>query len=464
MNTLGYFNIEVFGCQMNEHDAEVLRGMLSQMGYEETSSEEEADVLLLNTCAVREKAEHKVLAKIGMLKELKEKKPNMVIGICGCMVQQQWMADKIKRDFHHIDLVFGTHNLHYFPHLFRQVVEEGKRVFDVWESESGIVEELPKQRTSGIKAWVVITYGCNNFCSYCIVPYVRGRERSRKIEDIEKEVLDLASKGFKEVTLLGQNVDSYGKDMGLKGGFTQLLKRLDEIDGIERIRFMTSHPRDFDEELIEFISKSKRVCEHIHLPIQAGSNNILKKMNRGYTKEEYMELIERIREYIPHVSVTTDIMVGFPGESEEDFNDTLDVVKKVRFDNAYTFVYSKRKGTPAAEMEDQVDEKVKKERIQKLISEQQQISLEINKEMMGKTFEILVEGTSKNDSSVFTGRTRTNKIVHFRPNNTDNKDLEDNNEALDSEKLVGNLVNVKITEAKSYTIFGSLQDGLLGGN
>ncbi len=444
------FHIEVFGCQMNEHDSEILKGMLVEMGYEETGSQEEADVLLLNTCAVREKAEHKVLAKIGTLKELKENNPEMVIGVCGCMVQQEWMAQKIKRDFHHVDLVFGTHNLHYFPYLFQQVLEDGKRVFDVWEKESDIVEEMPKLRSSGLKAWVVIMYGCNNFCSYCIVPYVRGRERSRNMEDIETEVKQLAKEGFKEITLLGQNVNSYGKDFGLKGGFTSLLRRLDDIEGIERLRFMTSHPRDFDEELIEFLAGAKKVCEHIHLPIQAGSNKILEKMNRGYSKEEYMELIDKIRDKISEVSITTDIMVGFPGEDEKDFEDTMDLVKKVRFDNAYTFVYSKRKGTPAAEMEGQVDEKVKKERIQRLIHEQQDIALEINQKMNGRSYKVLVEGRSKSNPEILTGRTRTNKIVHFKP---ESEITTDNLE----EKLIGEIVEVKITEAKSYTVYGTLK-------
>ena len=456
-----FFNIQVFGCQMNEHDSEILKGMLNQLGYDETDSIEKTDILLINTCAVREKAEHKVLGKIGTLKELKDRKPDMVIGVCGCMVQQKWMANKIKRDFPHVDLVFGTHNLHIFLDLLQEVVENGRRVFDIWDKERGIVEELPKKRSSNFKAWVVIMYGCNNFCSYCIVPYVRGRERSRHIEDIEAEIEGLARQGYKEVTLLGQNVNSYGNDKGIKGGFTSLLKRLEGLlekkDGIQRIRFMTSHPRDFDEELVEYLGQSKRVCEHVHLPIQAGSNKILQKMNRGYTREEYLELVNKIKENIPGVSITTDIMVGFPGEDKEDFENTLDIVKRVRFDNAFTFVYSKREGTPAASMAGQVDEAVKKERIQRLIQEQQQISLENNKKLEGETVDILVEGSSKNDPGMLTGRTRTNKIVHFS--------LED--EKIESDKrcelnkaseLTGEILKVQIKEARSYTMLGSLVD------
>ncbi|OWZ83093.1 tRNA (N6-isopentenyl adenosine(37)-C2)-methylthiotransferase MiaB [Natranaerobius trueperi] len=429
-----------FGCQMNEHDSEVLAGMLNQMGFEKAESENEADLLLINTCAVREKAEQKVLGKIGELKKLKEKNPDMVIAVGGCMVQQEHVANKIHRDFKHVDILFGTNNINRFPSLLEDVITKGKRIKEITQDDSTVFEELPHNRENSIKAWVVISYGCDNYCKYCIVPYVRGQQRSRKIEHIKKEVVQLSKKGYREITLLGQNVNSYGKDLGNENGFEQLLEELEDINGIERIRFMTSHPRDFTEELIYKIRDSEKVCEHIHLPVQAGSNRVLKMMGRGYTRERYLYLVDKIREELPNASITTDLIVGFPGETDEEFQETIDLVKKAQFDSAFTFVYSKRSGTPAAEMEEQVPEKIKKQRIQELIDLQKSISANINQKLEGTVQTVLVEDVSKNDANILTGRTRTDKLVHFPGNKS----------------LVGEFVDVKINHAHSWTIYGEL--------
>jgi len=413
-NKQKYF-ILTYGCQMNVHDSEILSGFLEDMGYEEADNLEKTDMVILNTCAVREKAEEKVLGKIGSLKELKKENPHLIIGVCGCMVQQEKTARKIKSRYPHVDLVL-----------------------DIWSGRDGVVEDLPKHRKDGIKAWVTITYGCNNFCAYCIVPYVRGRERSREMSNIEAEVEGLAVEGYKEVTLLGQNVNSYGKDLFPKVTFAQLLERLDRIEGLERIRYMTSHPRDFTRELVEVILHSKKICEHFHLPIQAGSSKILEKMNRGYTREHYLELVNYIRKLIPRSSITTDFIVGFPGETEEDFNDTLDIVERVRFDSAFTFIYSPRKGTTAADMPGQIPQEVRKERLRRLMEVQNRISREINDELKGETVEVLVEGISKQEPLMLTGRTRTNKIVNFKG----------------KKELLGELVRVRITESRTWSFLG----------
>lgn len=407
------FKISTFGCQMNERDSELLAGMLQEMGYQPTEVLTEADIILLNTCCVRETAENKILGRIGDLKALKRENPDLIIGICGCMTQQAEVGEKIKKRAPHVDLIFGTHNIHRLPELIAGIRNDRKTVIDIWDSEGDIVENLPSRRVEGVKASVTIMYGCNNFCTYCIVPYVRGRERSRKTIDVVHEAQNLAGQGFKEIMLLGQNVNSYGKDLEPIVDFADLLLELDRVEGLDRIRYMTSHPRDFNNRLIEVIASSDKVCEQFHLPVQAGGNNILKKMNRGYTKEWYLELIAKIRVRIPQAGITTDLIVGFPGETDVDFNETIDLLQKVRFDAAFTFVYNKRSGTPAAKMPDQVPEHIKKERIQKLISLQKSISLENNLGEIGRIHEILVEGENKEKSYLIEGKSRTNKLVLF---------------------------------------------------
>lgn len=437
------YAIKTFGCQMNEHDSEVLAGMLEGMGFHPAGELEGADIILLNTCCVRETAENKVFSLLGRLRRQKVENPGLIIGICGCMPQQEDMGARIRHLFPHVDLVFGTHNAHQLPELIGRVTENRRPVLEVWSGSGGITEELPVKRKEGVRAWVTIMYGCNNFCTYCIVPYVRGRERSRRPEDVAAEVAKLGSEGFKEVVLLGQNVNSYGKDLESPLDFAGLLEKLDGIDGIERIRYMTSHPRDFNDRLIKTIAASGKVCEHFHLPVQAGSNRILKKMNRGYTREEYLTLVEKIRSFIPHATITTDIMVGFPGEGEEDFNDTMDVLSQARFDSSYTFIYNTRPGTPASTMEGQVPGPVKKERIQALIKLQNRISLERNKEEEGRIQEILVEGESKNGTGLLCGRNRGNKMVVF-PGSND---------------LIGEVVPVTITEAHLAHLVGVSSNG-----
>jgi len=435
------YHILTFGCQMNERDSEMLAGILYEIGYRPTGDIEDADLILLNTCCVRETAENKIWGRIGELKALKSRKPDTILGICGCMTQQSEVGEKIRRRAPHIDLIFGTHNLHNLPELIARIREERRTVIDIWETEGDIVENLPSKRVDGIKAYVTIMYGCNNFCTYCIVPFVRGRERSRKTADIIDEVRELGAKGYKEVMLLGQNVNSYGTDLEPKTDFADLLMSLDKLEGPARIRYMTSHPRDFNVKLIDIISSADKVCEHVHLPVQAGGNDILRSMNRGYTREDYLELVESIRKRIPHASITTDLIVGFPGETDEDFVDTLELVKKVRFDSAFTFVYNKRSGTPAADMENQVPKEVKKERIQKLISIQNTISHEKNLEELGKTHEVLIEGVNKGDPSRLEGRTRTNKLVLLEG----------------PQGLTGDIVKVRITEAGTWHLDGELK-------
>ncbi|MBM7854148.1 tRNA-2-methylthio-N6-dimethylallyladenosine synthase [Desulfohalotomaculum tongense] len=425
----GKYYIKVFGCQMSEHDSEILAGQLEEMGYHSTGDQTEADIILLVTCCVRETAENKVWGLLGRLRKLKQDNPHLIIGVCGCLPQQKDVGKSIKKRFPHVDLIFGTHNIHELPRYISQLQETRETVLEVWADSDALVENIPVKRAPGIKAWVTIMHGCNNFCTYCIVPYVRGRERSRKPENIVREIEELVARGYKDITLLGQNVNSYGKEFDPPFDFADLLLRLNEIKGLERLRYTTSHPRDFTDKLIEVIAGSDKVCEHFHLPIQAGSNRILKKMNRGYTREQYLNLIDKIREKVPGASITTDIMVGFPGETNEDFADTLDIVKKVRYDSAFTFVYNKRKGTPAAKLEDQVPEEIKTERIQELIALQNKISLEKNKELEGNVEAVLVEGPTKNDVNRLGGRTRTNKLVIF----TGGSDL------------IGKIVPVKIT-------------------
>ena len=434
------YYLNTFGCQMNEHDSEKLAGMLSNMGYIETDDINESDLIIYNTCCVREHAEQKVYGHLGALKKLKEEKPELKITICGCMMQQGEVVSHIKKTYRHVDLIFGTHNLYKFPELLLKSFDRDKMLIDVLDTDGEIVENIPVKRKDSVKAWITVMYGCNNFCSYCIVPYVRGRERSREVKDIKEEVMMLGRQGFKEITLLGQNVNSYGKDLDSKATFAELLYQLNEVPGIERIRFLTSHPKDLCDELIYAIRDLSKVCEHLHLPIQAGSTKVLREMNRGYTKEQYLELVMKLKENIPGISLTTDIIVGFPGETDEDFEDTLDVIKKVRFDSAYTFLYSKRTGTPAAKSKNQILDKVKKERFENLLTLQNSISREINETYSGKKVEILVEGISKTNDNIYTGRTRTNKIVNYKGNKDD----------------IGKLKNILIGEVKTWSLAGKV--------
>ncbi len=433
--------LQSFGCQMNENDSEKLSGMLEAMGYMHTDKLEDSDLVLYNTCCVRENAELKVYGHLGALKAMKERNKDMVIAVCGCMMQQKTVVEHLMKKYRHVDLIFGTHNIHKFPELLHKAIHSDSTVADVESSEGSIAEGVPIKREQGVKAWLTIMYGCNNFCSYCIVPYVRGRERSRQVPDIVAEARLLGHQGFKEITLLGQNVNSYGLDRKDGSSFAGLLRSLEEVEGLERVRFMTSHPKDLSEELILAMRDCKKVCEHLHLPVQAGSNAILREMNRKYTREYYFELVEKIRAQIPDISLTTDIIVGFPGETEEDFEQTLDLVEKVRFDYVYTFLYSKRTGTPAAQREEQVAEAAKKKRFDALLDLQNRIGRELNAPLAGKSVEVLVEGTSKNSLSTMTGRTRTNKIVNFKG----------------EKELTGRLIDVKIKNAGTWSLDGSLE-------
>ena len=436
-----HYKLETFGCQMNENDSERLAGMLSEMGYLEAGKTEDSDLIIFNTCCVRENAELKVYGHLGSLKKLKEQKPDMIIAVCGCMMQQKEVVEHIKKKYRHVDLVFGTHNLYKFPELLYKSINSKKSIIEIQDTTGSIAEGMPIARKDGIKAWVTVMYGCNNFCSYCIVPYVRGRERSRNAAAIIEEAEQIGRNGVKEITLLGQNVNSYGLDIPENKGFAGLLRQLDRVDGIERIRFMTSHPKDLSPEVIEAMMDCKKVCEHLHLPVQAGSSRILEIMNRKYSKEKYLELAAAIKEKIPHISLTTDIIVGFPGETDADFNETLDLLEKVRFDFAYTFLYSKRTGTPAANSPDQISEEVKKERFEKLVQLQNRISKEINEKLLGVEAEVLVEGLSRNSINTFTGRTRTNKIVNFKGTND----------------LVGKLVKVRIKNIQTWSLEGEIE-------
>lgn len=434
------YTINTFGCQMNENDSEKLAGMLESMGYRHTDQQEESDLILFNTCCVRENAELKVYGHLGALKALKSRKPDLILAVCGCMMQQQEVVDHILAKYRHVDLIFGTHNLHKFPELLYKAVNSNTAIADVSTADGYIAEGVPIRREHGVKAWVTIMYGCNNFCSYCIVPYVRGRERSRRPSDILDEVRLLGHQGYKEVTLLGQNVNSYGLDLKDGTSFAKLLYSLESVEGIERVRFMTSHPKDLSDELISAISECRKVCEHLHLPVQAGSNRILAGMNRKYTREHYFELVEKLRARIPDISLTTDIIVGFPGETEEDFEQTLDLIERVRFDYVYTFLYSKRTGTPAAKKEEQVSEEVMKRRFDRLLELQNSIGREINEKLKGVKTEILVEGPSKNNINTMSGRTRTNKIVNFTG----------------STDLTGRLVQIMIENTGTWSLEGRL--------
>ena len=431
--------VETYGCQQNENDSERIKGMLDEMGFGFTESEDEADFILYNTCAVREGAEMRVLGNIGALKRIKEKRPELIVGICGCMMQQESMSKRIKSKFKHVTVVFGTHSLYTFPEIMYRAVCENERVIHRVESEGRLAEDIPVYRKDSASAWVSVMYGCNNFCSYCIVPYVRGRERSREPQDVIAEIKSLASQGVKEITLLGQNVNSYGKDLESDIDFADLLLMADKVEGIKRIRFVTSHPKDMTDKLIATLPKVSKLCSQIHLPFQAGSNRILKEMNRGYTKEKYLELARKIREVMPDACFTTDIIVGFPGETEEDFYETIDVVKEVRFDSVFSFIYSKRGGTPAAKMENQVPENIKHKHFDILLDVQNRISREINETYRDKVEEIMVEGLSKNNDEMMCGRTSGGKIVNFPKDET----LKN-----------GDFINVKITKISTWSLMG----------
>jgi tRNA-2-methylthio-N6-dimethylallyladenosine synthase len=435
------FNIWTSGCQMNEHDTEIMRAILERDGYRWTPQAEKADIVILNTCSVRKAAEQKALGFLGNLKHRKEKEPGLVIAVGGCLPQNREVRNFLVNKASFVDVVFGTRNYHLLPQFLREALQQGKRV--VADQTEDIPGPLPACRTSSVKAYVTIMYGCNNFCSYCIVPYARGRERSRPAQEIYEEVVQLADAGYKEVMLLGQNVNSYGEGPDGKVSFAGLLGRLDEVPGLARIRYMTSHPRDFTEELIDVIASSHKVCEHFHLPVQSGSNRILKLMKRGYTRERFIELTEIIRKKVAGASITTDIIVGFPGEGEADFQDTLNLVREARFDAAYTFLYSPRQGTPAEKMPQQIATDEKKERMARLLDLQNEISLQHNLSLKNQAVEVLVEGRSKKDEQRWSGRTRTNKIVVF--------------EGEDDRDLTGALLDVTITGAQTWNLIGSLK-------
>ena len=426
------------GCQMNAHDSEKLEGMLDEMGYERTQEETEADFIIYNTCCVRENAELKVYGKLGWLKHYKKENPDAVVALCGCMMQQDTVLETIRQKYRHVDLVFGTFNLYKLPELMKTRAESGCTVFDIWQENQEVVEDLPSIRHFPYKASVNIMFGCNNFCSYCIVPYVRGRERSRTPEDILAEVRKLAADGVKEVMMLCQNVNSYGKNLENPVSFAELLRMVNEVEGIERIRFMTSHPKDMSNELILAMKECDKVCKNLHLPFQSGSTEILKKMNRHYTKEGYLELVRKVREAMPEITLSTDIIVGFPGETEEDFQETLDVIRKARYCTAFTFIYSKRTGTPAAKMENQVPEDVVKDRFDRMLQVLNPIVHEVTEEQVGKVLPVLVEEVSKHDENILTGRTEQNTLVHFSG----------------SKDLIGQMVPVKIIENKTFYVIG----------
>jgi tRNA-2-methylthio-N6-dimethylallyladenosine synthase len=438
MNEILKYYIETWGCQMNEEDSEKLSGLLIPMGYKKTADKQTADIIIFNTCCVRENAEQKADGNIGALKTLKKDNPNLIIAVTGCMMQQEGMAKHIITKFPFVDIIIGTHNAYKFPEYLKRIQGGDSSIVEIWDKEEDIVEGIPIDRESSIKGFVTIMYGCNNFCTYCIVPYVRGRERSRNPEDIIAEIKTMVAQGYKEITLLGQNVNSYGKGLSPEINFADLLMRINTIENLERIRFMTSHPKDLSNDVIEAIAEGDKLCEQIHLPVQSGSTNLLNKMNRHYDREQYLELVKNIKNTIPDVGLSTDIIVGFPGETEEDFAQTLSLMEEVRFDLAFMYIYSKRKGTPADEMLDQIPEKVKHERFNRLVEVVNRICAEKNKAYVGKIVEVLVEGFSKNDETKLTGRTRTGKLVNFEGNN----------------KAIGELVSVQITKAYSFSLMG----------
>ena len=434
------YMVTTFGCQMNARDSEKISGILSRVGFAQADSEEEADFVLFNTCTVRENANTRVYGRLGKLKYLKKIHPHKMIALCGCMMQEPLVVEKLKKSYSFVDLIFGTHNLFKFPELLAASFESDRMVIDIWHDTDQIVEDLPNKRKYFFKSGINIMFGCNNFCSYCIVPYVRGRERSRDPKAILREIERMTDDGVVEVMLLGQNVNSYGKTLEDGMSFAQLLTEIEKIEGLKRIRFMTSHPKDLSDELIDVMSRSKKICRHLHLPVQSGSTRILKRMNRRYSKEQYLELVDRIKARIPDISLTTDIIVGFPGETEEDFLETLDVVRKVNYDSAFTFIYSKRTGTPAAAYEDQVPDEVVKDRFDRLLEEVQKTAREACSIHQGRVMEVLVEQINEQDANLVTGRLSNNLIVHF-PGDA---------------SLIGKIVNVRLDECRGFYYLGSL--------
>ena len=433
------YTIITYGCQMNHHDSEKISYLLETLGYTKEDDLEKSDFIIYNTCLVRENAELKVYGQLGALKNLKRKKPEMIIAVCGCMMQTGDARATIISKYKHVDIIFGTKNISRLPSLISRHRSTGEVIVDI-EEEDILDDDTPINREHPFIAYVNIMTGCNNYCTFCIVPYARGKEISRTPESIINEIKDLAKKGYKEITLLGQNVNSYGKTLRPKVSFPELLKMVNEVEGIERIRFLTSHPKDCSDELIEAIANLDKVCENIHLPFQSGSNRILKDMHRVYTREHYLDLIRKLKEKVPNITLSTDIIVGFPGETEEDFNDTLSLVENVEYDQGFTFLYSIRKGTKAAEMNNQIPHDIKQERFQRLIDTMYDIFYKKNKECVGKTYEVLVEGISKNNSEILTGRTRGYKLVHFKG----------------GKRNIGQLVNVKITGHNSFALEGEL--------
>lgn len=433
---------KTFGCQANERDTETILGILASIGYEQTDIKEEADVIIFNTCLIRENAELKVYGHLGELVHLKRNNPELIIGICGCMMQKEEVTKFIREKYSHVDLIFGTHNIYKLPELISDSKDSSKTIVDVWEDNTRVIEGLPVKREYDYKGLINITYGCNNFCTYCVVPYTRGREKDRQPKEIIKEAREIAKNGAKEITLLGQNVNSYGKTLKEDFTFADLLKEINEIEGIERIRFMTSHPKDLSDELIYAIRDCKKIAKHVHLPVQSGSNEILKVMNRKYTREDYLRLVEKLKKEIPNIAISTDIIVGFPGETEEDFKDTLKLIEEVKYDSAFTFIYSMREGTPAAKMDNQVDDNIKHERFNRLLETLNPIVYENSLKLKGTVQEVLVEEVNKNDESILTGRTESSKSVHFKG----------------SKNLIGKIVNVKIIDANTWSLKGSVVD------
>ncbi len=431
--------VTTFGCQMNAKDSEKLVGILKEAGYEIIDSED-ADFVIFNTCTVRDNANQRVYGRLGQLGHQKKKNPDMKIALCGCMMQEASVIEKIKKSYRHVNLIFGTHNIFKFAELLYRMLTSDKMVIDIWDSTDKIVETLPIERKYPFKCGINIMFGCNNFCSYCIVPYVRGRERSREMSEILEEIKRLAADGVKEVMLLGQNVNSYGKNLDTPVSFATLLSEVEKIDGIERIRFMTSHPKDLSDELIEVMKHSKKICKHLHLPLQSGSTRILEKMNRRYTKESYLALVDKLRAEIPDLALTTDIIVGFPGETAEDVDDTIDVIRKAGYNNAFTFIYSKRTGTPAAAMENQVSADEVQKQFNRVLSAVQETANEQAGTLTGQVLDVLVEEINEHDASLVTGRLSNNTLVHFKGD----------------ESLIGSIVNVRLQEAKGFYYFGEI--------
>ena len=430
-------SVVTFGCQMNARDSEKLTGILEKIGYEMIDSEN-ADFVIYNTCTVRENANLRVYGRLGQMKQIKKKNPSMFIALCGCMMQEPEVVEKLKKSYRHVDLIFGTHNIFKFAELIYRRITEKQMVIDIWKDTEQIVEDLPNERKYSFKTGINIMFGCNNFCSYCIVPYVRGRERSRQPEDIIREIENAVADGVVEVMLLGQNVNSYGKNLEEPISFAELLRRICRIDGLLRVRFMTSHPKDLSDELIQVMAEEPKICRHLHLPLQSGSTEILKKMNRKYTKEDYLLLVDKLRAACPDISLTTDIIVGFPGETEEDFLETMDVVRKVGYDSAYTFIYSKRTGTPAAVMENQVPEAEVKDRFNRLLEDVQNIASRVCSRHEGTVQEVLVEEINRQDKHLVTGRLSNNTVVHFEGDAS----------------MIGKIVPVRLASCKNFYYMG----------